>query len=850
LLLATVVLGATLARAQQAAAPVADSVTVAIAPEYAQVSKAHRLLFGNSYRAEWATPVHVPVLHLATAKGGFTVLQRGGGGQTRSLRLRDPSGREWALRMVQKDPVKGLPATLRHTIAGSVLQDQTASSHPLAPLTVPPLAEALHIAHANPELVYVGDDPVLGQYRPEFANQVYLLEERKPGALETNSDNTAKTQQRLEKDHDNRVDQRAVLRARLLDLLLGDYDRHEDQWRWQRVKTADGTLYEPVPRDHDHVFYKPDGLLLWAVSRHLMQANVQGYSGHIRSIGRWNTQARYFDRYFLNALDEQDWRQEVALVQRTLTDSLFDQALHQMPAAMYRLSGPEIARKFRARRAGLLRQALHYYRFLAREVDVPASGKREQLTVARQAGGQLRVTIAKLNKAGVLGDTTYQRTFDPGVTHEVRLYGLAGADSFRVAGAGRSRIRVRLIGGAGADAFAVAPAAPRPHVYDTPAEANALPPPGRARRHLGPDTVANAFDRTGFRYGFVQPLLTAGYSVDYGVQIGTTINWQRPGFRKLPYASRQSLLVNYGFAWSSLLLGYTGDFRQALWGNDLLVSVVSKGPNYTSHFFGLGNNTAFNRDNSQTISYYRSFYNLLTADVRLARTLGPWRLSAGPTAQYYGASATQNGDRLLATYAAQYPEEEVFRRQAYGGLAAEVLLDTRDHGLLTRRGVLWRTSLAGLRRFTDEPLTYGQLQTDFTLHLMPTADSSLVMAVRVGGGTTVGEANYFQQLNLGGAQNLRGFYLWRFTGRTMFYHNLDVHFKLATFQSYVLPGTLGLVAFNDIGRVWQPGEDSQRWHDGYGGGLYYLPAQLLLVQAVVGFSREGAYPYISVGVRL
>jgi hypothetical protein len=59
------------------------------------------------------------------------------------------------------------------------------------------------------------------------------------------------------------------------------------------------------------------------------------------------------------------------------------------------------------------------------------------------------------------------------------------------------------------------------------------------------------------------------------------------------------------------------------------------------------------------------------------------------------------------------------------------LLDTRDHGLLTRWGVLWRSSLAGLRRLIDEPLTYGQTQTDFTPHLMPASDSSLVMATAV-----------------------------------------------------------------------------------------------------------------------
>lgn len=77
-----------------------------------------------------------------------------------------------------------------------------------------------------------------------------------------------------------------------------------------------------------------------------------------------------------------------------------------------------------------------------------------------------------------------------------------------------------------------------------------------------------------------------------------------------------------------------------------------------------------------------------------------------------------------------------------------------------------------------------------------------------------------------------------------------MHRRLASIRFCVLPGTLGLMLFNDVGRVWQPGEVSGRWHDGYGGGLYYLPAQLLLVQAVLGAAREGTYPYISVGVRL
>src|SRR5215217_4561177 len=79
---------------------VGDSIRAAIAPEYNDVSGLHRLFFGKSYRRLWAAPVHLRVLHLQSEKGGLRIIQRGGGLQTRSLRLKDSSGREWVLRSV------------------------------------------------------------------------------------------------------------------------------------------------------------------------------------------------------------------------------------------------------------------------------------------------------------------------------------------------------------------------------------------------------------------------------------------------------------------------------------------------------------------------------------------------------------------------------------------------------------------------------------------------------------------------------------------------------------------------------------------------------------------------------
>src|SRR6478672_2489471 len=154
-----------------------DSITISIAPEYDKVSKVHRFLFGETYRKLWAAPVKVRIIHLALEKGGLSVIEKGGGLQTKSLKLKDHNGRLWVLRSIQKYPDKALPESLKKTIAKDILQEQVATGHPFAALTVPPFAEALGIPHSNPEIVYVADDPDLGEFRTEFANSVLLLEE-------------------------------------------------------------------------------------------------------------------------------------------------------------------------------------------------------------------------------------------------------------------------------------------------------------------------------------------------------------------------------------------------------------------------------------------------------------------------------------------------------------------------------------------------------------------------------------------------------------------------------------------------------------------------------------------------
>ena len=830
----------------------ADSIRVAVEPGYDSVSGLHRTIFGESYRKLWSAPVTLKIFRLDKEKGGLKIEQRGGGMQTKSLRLRDASGQEWVLRTIQKYPEKVLPPNLRETIAKDIVQDQISAEHPFSALVVPPLAEALGVPHAHPQIVYVPNDPAFGEYQKDFADQVFLFEEREPLDADK-TDNTGKVEKKIQENNDTHADQKLFLKARLLDFLLGDWDRHEDQWRWEKKDDGNGgTVYEPVPRDRDQVFYGTSGVLPWLVSRHLLMSKFQSFQDHIRSINRWNLNGRNVDRYFLNGLSKQDWEDQIKYVQGKLTDGLISDAMKKMPPNIYRLCGPELTQKLIGRRNNLMQQALKYYRFISQIVEIPESDKSEQFDLTYASDGKITVQVNRIKKSGKLDAVLYQRTFDPDVTNEIRLYGLGGEDKFLVHGNSHSSITVRMVGGDDEDTFAFdkdIDSKNNRYIYDRTDQKNNLPLSSQAHLRTSTDTGVNKFDKKDFKYNFLQPLVLGSYNSDYGLQLITDFIYQKQGFRKDPYAFRQSLLVNYGFGANSLLLNYMGEFKQVFGKSDLVINILSKGPNYQSYFFGLGNNTQYINEGQYKRKYYRNVYNFLNADVRVRHVYDDWTVSGGIVAQYYNGDEDANHNRFLNDYNALNPNQKVFATQANAGLVAGLVLDTRSKGIIPHNGVLWNTTITGLKSLNSDSHTYGQVTTDFTFFANPDRDSIFIISNRIGGGTTIGNASFYQQLQLGGISNLRGFYIGRFTGKSIAYDNLELRLKLFDYTSYIVPGTLGIVAFNDVGRVWTPGESSSQWHDGYGGGFYLIPAQLILVQAVVGFSKDGAYPYISAGFR-
>jgi hypothetical protein len=826
-----------------------DSIVVGIYPDYNSVSGSHRFWLGENNRKLWAVPVKIRKINLKSEKGGLSVVKLGGGMQTKSLRLKDPSGQEWVIRTLQKYPDRKLAENLKHTVANDILQDQVSAINPFGALVVPVFADALGIPHAVPEIVYVGQDPGLGIYEKEFSNTVYLMESRFPDE-DSKSDNTEKAQRKMQENNEFSADQKLVLRARLLDILLGDWDRHEDQWRWDKEKKGDETVYSPVPRDRDQVFYRTAGVFPWIISHQWLKSRFQPFDHKLRDVKGWNFGARYFDRYFLNSLDEAEWMEQVKYVQHVMNDTLIKKAVSVWPDSVQHLVGPGITGKIKSRRNDLAVYAMEYYRFLAGTVDIPASEKNEQIEVNMTGPKTVMVWIHNLKKDGTTGRSIYKRTFNADITKEIRLYGIAGKDIFKVNGTGDLPLKVRLVGGKDEDTFLVATETKSRSglfIYDKQGEKNNLPDAGKAKLRLSKDSLVHAFDSKTFKFNRTGPLVLANYNIDQGILLKLGFLDERQGFRKNPYAIKQEFWANYSTGRKSFSFDYDGDFKQAVGQNDLVIDVNVRGPHNFGNFFGKGNNTVFPNEGDREISFYRNRYDYVNANFKLRRTIATrWKAELGLGTEYYTSSQENNEKRYFDTYNELNPADGIYTDRLFLGVSGGVHYDTRNKISSPSRGVYWNTEFTAKAGVTGGSRNYSRILSEMNAYLS-LKDSSIVLANRIGAGTSFGDPMFFQQMQLGGQNNLRGFHTNRFSGKTMFYHNLELRMKLFDFNSYLVPGSVGVIGFNDIGRVWQPGEKSDKWHHGYGGGIYVIPADLIIIQGAAGFSKEGALPYISLG---
>lgn len=826
-----------------------DSVFVAADQDSIYLAgKGKEVMLGSLYRNVWVKELKLPILDLSQVHGGLIPVKKGGGFQTQSLRLQAPDKSQYVLRSVAKDVslvVDGFFSLPKRSFLRELAQDFIAMSHPYSAWVVPPLADAAGVYHTNPKFYYVPKQPSLGDFSESFGDQVFLFEERPTKNMsETptfgNAEDFESTPTVIRELHNSakhRVDQQMVLRSRLFDLFLGDWDRHDDQWRWAVFEDGDITTYRPIPRDRDQAFAIVNGFLPWLITREWAIRHFHNFQEDTRDIQGLSRNARWFDRSFLTEKDKNQWLAMADSLKHELTNEVIESAVRTWPKEIYDLHGEDIIRKLKARRDRLPEFAARYYKYLALNVDVLGSDNRERFEITRIEPHQTRVVVYRLNKDMEKKEVIYERVFLYPETKEVRLHGLAGRDEFIIKGKSTSGSLLRIVGGRGEDVVvdeSRVGGGKRTVVYDSKT-GNELILGSEGRNKTSDDEGVNSHDRKSFILDSYIPIVLPGYNLDDGFTIGAGVIKTKHGFRKKPYRLKTDIFVNYAFETKALSARYKADFIHAFGKWDFMPSIKASAPTFVVNYFGLGNNTSytdttrnFNRVRMSTIDIFPAFKKTFN-NQQHTFLIGP---------QYNFNQVEETDDRFVSTSNANLNSED-FEVKNFLGVKLAYNIDAVDNPALPSRGVRFNFETAWRTNLDETSRSYTSLNTDFSVYYTAYWPTLITLGTRVGYGKNWGEYEFFQAQTLGRRTNLRGYRGERFAGDAAFFHNTDIRIRLFKVDNYFIPFDIGLIGFFDHGRVWYEEDDpSKKWHQGSGGGLVISPLNTAIITATYSISEE------------
>jgi hypothetical protein len=418
-------------------------------------------------------------------------------------------------------------------------------------------------------------------------------------------------------------------------------------------------------------------------------------------------------------------------------------------------------------------------------------------------------------------------------------------------------VKLRIIGGEGNKSYTAAEGKGSIKIYDREDNATFSGDVSRLRKHLSNDSAHTAFSPTDL-YNVTAPLASIGLNADDGFLLGVGFKHiQRQGFRKKPiskiadYSGLQQLLVAHSFSTNAFNINYRGEWIRVLGNADIVAQAVIRAPNNTMNFFGRGNESEFIKEGNFK-RFYRARYNTYQASIGLRwGGMKGSSITISPAVQFYQFDADDNKGRFILNTGkiGSYDSLTINQDKWHAGLVLNYIRDKRNNVVLPSWGTYINIRLQGMAGLNTWAKSFGQLIPEVSFYKPLNAKASIVLAERIGGGITVGKAAFYQSVFLGGHENLLGYRQYRFAGEHSLYNNLELRVRLANIGGYVLPGQFGMLGFYDIGRVWQKDEKSEKWHNGVGGGIFFAPAQMVVIKGIAGWSSEGWLPYITVGMR-
>jgi hypothetical protein len=792
----------------------------------------HNWFLGKHYKNYYSLPIEAKIATLDTLLGGLKPNQAGGGHQSISLRLKDKEGKEFVMRALKKSASRFLQSVafkdqfvekeFENTYAENFLLDFYTTSHPYTPFAVGSLANKIGVSHSNPLLYYIPKHAQLKTFNTDFGDELYMVEERPTDSQKGlksfgNPDAILATEEvmkNINKDEKYTIDEKEYIKARLFDMLIGDWDRHFDQWRWGEYKSNDKIVYKPIPRDRDQAFSIYDGALLSIIMNIPDLRHMQTFKDKIANVKWFNREPYPLDIAFLKMSNEQDWLEQAQFIQENLTDNDISMAFKSLPIEVQDETIEEIIRKLKIRKSDLKKYTSDYYKVLQKTIVIVGTDKTDKFIITKNKPKEIEIQTIRVKKSGE--EIVQTRSINETLTDDVWIYGLDEDDIFEVTGKEKSSIKIKLIGGLNHDHYSITNGQ-NVSIYDFKSKENSFQLDNKTKLSLTDDYKVNLYDYKKPKFNAWTGLPTIGFNPDDGIKIGGILNYTINRFKQNPYTKKHSIKANYYFATSGFELMYDAKFPKLIgkWDFELATQLTS--PNFAINFFGYGNEV-INNDEELRMNYNRVKIQILkvTPIFKKEGRFGS-EISFQPTFENIEIEDTEN--RFITISNNVNPR--VFNYQQFAGTTLKYSFENYDSKSNPAMGMGFSIAGSWKINLKDTKNNFPTIEAKLNFNHKLDKNGKLVLATLLKGKTILNNNfEFYQGATLGGDFDLRGFRNERFLGNQSFFQSSDLRLTIGKIKGSLVPMTYGLLGGYDYGRVWLNNENSNKWHQSVGGGLW------------------------------
>ena len=829
--------------------PITDRFKIASVYSQEEVDKDedYEKFYGRHYRYLYGKKVKAPVVMLDTLYGGVKVERAGGGNQTQGLRLVDSLDREYNMRALEKDAIQFLKSAgygtvdveeyFGGTFSQELIRDFYTAAHPYGAFAVPRLAGAIDLNHTHPVLYYVPKQETLGDFNETHGDRLYMIVEKPDKSFDdrhmfgNNQDveSTPDLFEKMREDEKNRVDEKLFIRARIFDMLLGDWDRHEDQWRWAEIVDAedeDKKSYIAVPRDRDQVFARFDGDLLDFMRKYVKGARQFGvYGPDIPHIKEFSQSAIKLDRAVIQRSDFELWLKEVQYIQEHLTPDIVAKAFNEMPIEVRDDLWQQTQDDLIARKANLKDIVTRYYDHFLEFQTLKGTDKDDLFEIHRLPNGTTDITAYRI-KDGEKGTQLFSRSFNLENTKEIWIYGLDDDDVFKVTGKGNDLIKIVISGGKGDDVYDIEKGS-KIQIYDYKSEENVLEGSNGAKVVFRDDYDINHYDTEKVPSVGGKIDLIFDYNPDYGFSPTVGFTKSKIGYERNPYSSMYGFKAQYYSLTQAAKFDFNAGLGNALGHWNLEFNATLTTNNYTENFFGYGNLSTFDKDTDFDIN--RIQFQRQEAGFHVIK-IGS-----------YGSTFDLGIDYKAVEFNDDYAQgiEVNSQRDDYLNVHANYTYKSLDKERFPTRGMLFTANIS----FTDDlsnQRNFFSIDPDLTFWNAMDDNRTIVLKTNVGAQTRIGDTPYFYQAAvLDNSRGLRSYRNERFIGDYSIHASGDILFDLKPIKTRLLPIRITPYIGYDIGQVGIENQKSSKFYNSYGGGFSLGMTGLFTSQVSYFHGAEG-----------